>query len=380
MSKLENERYLISLLSTALSGEVPPEKPNGVSFYEVYKIASLHEVANVVFLSVRKLLVKPEEELFKKWENSYFLAVRRDAEQQALTVFLNDLFSKNGIKHLEVQGSVVKKYYPSSDLRMMSDTDVIVEKEKLGLCKELLLQEGFTVTDESDEEISFTDGVNILEIHTEFFCSKRTFQNGVKCSSVLSRPFERAVSLDLITYHADDTLLYLFNVLHCYKHFLSDGAGIRRITDIFVLKKALKNADYEYIGILLDSFGLGETDDKLTNLAKVWFSGEEWDESVEELTEEVFKAGNHGSREFLTNKKINANKKRGKKTSRIKYAFSRFFISKEACYAIYPICKKRRYPLFMCWIHRFNMFIFHPKKSFKALKELSYVKKSKKSR
>lgn len=379
MNKYVNEEYLITLLKCALTDEIPPEKPEGASFEKIYETAFLHEVANVIFLSVRKLRGKPDDELYKKWEKTYFLAIKRDAEQEALITFLKDLFLKNGIKHLEVQGSAVKRYYPSFDLRMMSDTDVIVEREKLQVCKELLLSEGFTVTDENDEEIAFTDGINVLEIHTDFFYSTRTFQNSVKCSSVLSRPFEKACTTDGLTYYPSDTLLYLFNLLHCYKHFLSDGAGIRRIMDIFVLQNALKNVDYEYIGILLDDAKLGKTDDDIMCLVKTWFRGEKGDEKTREFSEAVFKAGNHGSREFLTDKKIKAKEKRGKKTSRISYAFSRFFINKNACYAIYPFCKKHRYPLFMCWIHRFNMFIFHPKKSFKALKELSYVKKSKKS-
>ncbi len=378
MSEFENQQYLITLLRSALSGKTPPEKPKAASFEDVYDAACLHEVANLAFLAVRKLRFKPEEKLYKKWQNAYLLAVRRDAEQESLALSLRELFSKNKIKHLEVQGSVVKKYYPSSDLRMMSDTDIIVEKEKLGLCKELLLKEGFALLEESDEELTLTDEVNVLEIHTDFFPSGRTFQNGVRCSSVLSRPFEKAKSTDGISYYPDDTLLYLFNALHCYKHFLADGAGIRRIMDIFVLKNALKKRRLEYIGILLDGFRLGETDDKLTNLARVWFSGEEWSEQVKELSCEVFKAGNHGSREFLTNKRIKESKRSGKKPSRLKYAFSRFFIDKQTCYAIYPFCKKHRYPLFLCWIHRFNTFVFHPIKSFKALKELSYVKKAKK--
>lgn len=348
MSELENRQYLITLLRSALKGVTPPEKPKEASFEEIYDAACLHEVANLAFLAVRKLRFKPEEKLYKKWQNTYLLAVRRDAEQESLARSLRELFSKNKIKHLEIQGSVVKKYYPSSDLRMMSDTDVIVEKEKLGLCKELLLKEGFFVLEESDEELTLTDDVNVLEIHTDFFPSGRTFQNGVRCSSALSRPFEKAKTDDGSSYYPDDTLLYTFNALHCYKHFLADGAGIRRIMDIFVLKHALKNADHEYIGILLDAFGLGKVDDELTNLAEIWFSGKEWNEEVKKLSCEVFKAGNHGSREFLTDKRIKESKSRGKKPSRLKYTFSRFFIDKRTCYAIYPLLQKASLSAFFC--------------------------------
>ncbi len=370
MYSLKDGYYLINLIKSVLNDTCAQEKPIDVNFENVYELACAHEVAGISFLGVQKLENKCDDILFKKWENKYLLSIERDFEQTVAGDKIELLLSENGYKHLSAQGREVKKYYPSPELRMMSDIDFIVQKEKLSEIKTLLLSNGYTLTDENQEEISVTDGINLIEIHTDFFYSQRTFQNGVKCLSVLNNPFKIALTNDDLTFFLDDTNLYLFNVLHLYKHFLSSGAGIRRIMDIYVLKRELKNVDYERIGILLDRAGLGEIDKNITNLALSWFGNTDkiFDEN---LAKTVFLSENHGSRQAVAIRRYKKEKDKRKPFAKIRYAFSRFFIDKTTCYKLYPFCKKHRYPLFLCWIHRFNCFIFHPKKSAQALKELS---------
>ncbi|HBJ97544.1 MAG TPA: hypothetical protein DDY82_00495 [Clostridiales bacterium] len=370
MYSLKDGFYLINLIKSVLNDTCAQEKPIDVSFENVYELACAHEVAGISFLGIQKLENKCDNELYEKWRNKYYLSLERDFEQTVAGDKIEQLLSENGYKHLSAQGREVKKYYPSPELRMMSDIDFIVQKEKLSEIKTLLLSNGYTLTDENQEEISVTDGINLIEIHTDFFYSQRTFQNGVKCLSVLNNPFKIALTNDNLTFFLDDTNLYLFNVLHLYKHFLSSGAGIRRIMDIYVLKRELKNVDYERIGILLDRAWLGETDKNITNLALSWF--ENSNSSVDEnLAKTVFLSENHGSRQAVAIRRYKKEKDKRKPFAKIRYAFSRFFVDKKTCYKLYPFCKKHRYPLFLCWIHRFNCFIFHPKKSAQALKELS---------
>lgn len=370
MYSLKDGYYLINLIKSVLNDTCAQEKPIDVNFENVYELACAHEVAGISFLGIQKLENKCDKDLYEKWKNKYLLSIERDFEQTVAGDKIELLLSENGYKHLSAQGREVKKYYPSPELRMMSDIDFIVQKEKLSEIKTLLLSNGYTLTDENQEEISVTDGINLIEIHTDFFYSQRTFQNGVKCLSVLNNPFKIALTNDDLTFFLDDTNLYLFNVLHLYKHFLSSGAGIRRIMDIYVLKRELKNVDYERIGILLDRAGLEIIDADLTNLALSWFGNTDkiFDEN---LAKTVFLSENHGSRQAVAIRRYKKEKDKRKPFAKIRYAFSRFFVDKKTCYKLYPFCKKHRYPLFLCWIHRFNCFIFHPKKSAQALKELT---------
>lgn len=370
MYTLKDGYYLINLIKSVLNDTAVQEKPVDVNFENVYELACAHEVAGISFLGVQKLENKCDKDLYEKWKNKYYLGLERDFEQSVAGDKIEKLLFENGFKFLSAQGREVKKYYPSTELRMMSDIDFIVEKEKLSEIKTLLLLNGYTLTDENVEEISVTDGINYIEIHTDFFYSSRTFQNGITCRSVMSNPFKIALTDNGLRFYLSNTDLYLFNVLHCYKHYLSSGAGIRRIMDIYVLRREVKNVDYERIGILLDRAGLGKTDENVTNLALSWFGNTDF-AFDENLAKTVFLSENHGSRQVVAERRYKKERNKRKPFAKIRYAFSRFFIDKNTCYKLYPFCKKHRYPLFLCWIHRFNHLIFHPKKSAQALKELS---------
>lgn len=44
-----NEKYIITLLKSILNNNIPPEKPENVSFEKVYSIAKYHNIANMLF-------------------------------------------------------------------------------------------------------------------------------------------------------------------------------------------------------------------------------------------------------------------------------------------------------------------------------------------
>ncbi|MDE7233472.1 MAG: nucleotidyltransferase family protein, partial [Ruminiclostridium sp.] len=59
--------YLLALLKTVLNGGEPPEKPEGIDFAEVYRLARFHDVANTAFYAIEKLKNPPIEALLKEW-------------------------------------------------------------------------------------------------------------------------------------------------------------------------------------------------------------------------------------------------------------------------------------------------------------------------
>ena len=63
-----NEHYLIHLLSCALEAARPQEKPDEVSWEEVFRQADRHSVANTACYAVEKLPVKPDAKLWKQWK------------------------------------------------------------------------------------------------------------------------------------------------------------------------------------------------------------------------------------------------------------------------------------------------------------------------
>ena len=144
MSFKSEQHYLIHLLKCALTDTTPQPLPQHFSLESVFYFGKEHEVANIAFLAVEKLQ-NVEEKLFNKWKAYYYSCIKRDIEQQNLLGQVLSVLTSNNIRTLQVQGTVVKNYYPSSDLRTMTDIDLIVEKQNLKKASQVWLDLGIKV-------------------------------------------------------------------------------------------------------------------------------------------------------------------------------------------------------------------------------------------
>lgn len=361
MSFKTGYHYLIHLIKCALENTIPQEIPKHLSLEKVFLYGRQHEVANIAFLSIDKLEFV-DKELYNKWKTYYYASIKRDIEQENVLQEILNALHKENIRTLQVQGTVVKNYYPSSDLRMMTDIDLIVDKQNLKKASLILQNLGYDLDEENQEEWSGKNKQGYLvELHTDFFYSVRTFQNGIRCSSALNDAFNYAVDKNSLNCKVDTTTLYLFNLLHCLKHYLSGGAGIRRILDLYILQEKLqKDIDKEHIDRVLTSCKVKNIANRLVMLAYYWFNDKSAEIDLSGGEEIVFLSKNHGDRSVLVKRKLTRQK--GKKFAKIRYIFSRIFISKELCYKYYPFCKKHKYPTFLCWIHRLIVLPFSKRK------------------
>ena len=363
MSFKSEAHYLVHLVKCGINETTPQPLPQGFSLERIFYFGKEHEVANIAFLAVEKL-ENIEEKLLNKWKAYYYSCIKRDIEQTNLLRQVLYALSSNDIRTLQVQGTVVKNYYPSSDLRTMTDIDLIVEKQNLKKASQVLLDLGFKVESENQEEWSGYNSQGLLvELHTDFFYSVRTFQNGIKCSTGLSGAFNYVVDGSQVECYTNETVLYLYNLLHCLKHYLSGGAGIRRILDLYILKQKLQNrVDNEYIGRVLERCKIKSIATRLIMLADYWFGEVEPNIDLSGGEEMVFASKNHGDTKVLVKRKLARDKAQGKKFLKLRYFFGRIFISKELCYYYYPFCKKHKYPLFLCWLHRLVVLPFSKKR------------------
>lgn len=368
--------YLIHLLNCALSNKQPEPIPEELSLEKVFLYGKEHEVANLAFLAIENTL-DINSDLYNKWKTYYYSCIKRDAEQEIMLDLVLNALHAQAVRTLQVQGTVIKKYYLSPDLRTMTDIDLIVDKQNLQKASQILQELGFVVEEENDQEWSGkNDNGYLVELHTDFFYSTRTFQNGIRCSSALKNAFIYATDKKVLDCYVDNTTLYLFNLTHCLKHYLSIGAGIRRILDLYVLKNKLKDIDKKYIDAVLTACKINNKANNLINLADYWFGEGVLEEDISKVEEIIFASNNHGDREVLIKRRLAKIKVKGKKCIKLRYVFSRIFISKEMCYIHHPFCKKHKYPTFLCWIHRILVLIFCKKKK-GVIREVNDLKNTK---
>lgn len=358
--KIQNEYdCLIYLIKCAIHSAEPESIPENIAFEKVLALGIENEVANFAFEAVKKMKKPFSPDVMKLWEQEYWKGVKRDITQSKIREEVLGILHSNGIYTLELQGTVVKKYYPESHLRMMSDIDLIIPKEKLNEAEEVMRSIGYEVSRSDESETVAFKNQFCVELHTDFFSEESTVNNSLK------EPFSYATLNDDFNAYVSDTVFYLFHLLHTIKHSLNRGAGIRRIIDLYYLENAMKGkVDREYIDNALKEYGFYEQKEKLLKVKEHWFGDESDSEygDISDFEEEVKISGKHGTKSLHYKHKFEREKKSGKHFVKLRYLLSFVFPSKEAIYEDYPFCKKHRYPLLLCFIHRFNCIVFNRKK------------------
>lgn len=371
MDKLAYE-YLVHLVACGLRGQQPKEPPRELSFEKVLSFGKAHEVANIAYLAVQRLQRKPEPELLAKWKAVHALSLRRHANQMAARDAISQGLSEAGVRHLELQGTVMKTLYPQPYLRMMSDMDFIIDPENLHVAEGILRNLGYRIKPLPDiVEVNAygSDGIAV-EMHTDFFAP------GSLGYGVITDPFSYAQPGDGYALKGSATIFYLYNLLHTLKHYLNRGCGIRRIMDIYILRTQVwEQTDQSYVQKVLEENGYTDAAQTLLALADRWFGDGETEADLSRAEELVYLAGNHGSYQVsLVNEYKSAGQKRFYKLRKFRELL---FPSKDYVYLGYPRCKELKLPLLFCWVYRWVYLLAHRKRRESGLSILSDVRKTK---
>ncbi len=375
MEQLKNEyEYLVHLIKCALQDIQPFEKPPQLSFEKVYEYGKAHEVANIAFVSVQRLNMKPDADLYSRWKTAYAFSLQRHANQMDARKKIVDALDSASIRHVEVQGTVMKTLYPYPEWRMMSDIDFIIDKENLEKAELIIKDLGYKTKNSNGVEFSARGANNIVvEIHSDYFVT------GTIYCDALTDAFSSSVQIDnTYSYRADDTAFYLYSILHCIKHYMHSGAGIRRMTDMYILREKLSaKIDEEYVSEVLSKNGFGGVVDEIFSVVDKWFCGVTPNGASSKAEEDIYKSNNHGTALMQIKKEyIKANSKEKRFFKLRKYVYL-FFPSKERVYTSFPECEKRRLPLVACWVYRWFNVLSNAKKRKQAKRLLSNIRNTK---
>ncbi|MBQ7203043.1 MAG: nucleotidyltransferase family protein [Eubacterium sp.] len=347
--------YLIHLIYCAIHNLQPEEKPENISFNEVFSLGKVHEVANIAFLSVDKLNNKPDEQLYAEWQVFYFHSVQRNARQLAEYGELTELLTDNKIRWTEAQGTITKTLYPTPDSRMMSDIDLIVDVDSLDKIEELMNSLGYEVKKIHENELNvFPENKSEIEFHTEYF-SEFYKGSALRYSGALNHPFNDAVPSEENEYKyvLDITHYYLYSLLHVIKHFEYAGCGIRRILDLYYLKTKLGDSiDSEYIDSVLEKYDFTENAHKLITLSEFWFERIEPDIDLTDTIIDVLRSGNHGTTDIKLRNDLYRDAADSLSKAKRRKVKDFLFPQKEVLLEGYPELEGKNYSLFAMRLYR----------------------------
>ena len=357
--------YLIHLIKCAIQNTTPVPVPNDVELDRLLAFAQIHTVENIAYQSLQKLNLTstPTLELYGELNGH---AIINDATQEYYLEMIADALEQNEIRHCIMKGPVIKKLYPSSDMRQSGDLDIFVDDENTEKVREIMERLGFETENfnksNSHDEYKI-DKTVIVEIHRSLISNKCPWQK--ECQKIA----ERLVLSDGCKYRYEMTKedYYLYMIGHMAKHMKYSGIGIKMVLDVWVYLTRYQNElDWDTLNKHLKECGLYDFENHMRRLCNYWFEGETADALTKKTALYVASSGNFGTHEQLMAGKMaqNAvgteNETIGRWVSYIKMFFWPYKNMKER----YTILKKLPFLLPFCWVHRaLKTLIFNKEKA-----------------
>ena len=269
----KNFKYLLSLLSSVLSGKEPP-KPNAYTDWaSVFCIAELHSVLGMTCYAIEKLddELKPHPKLLQKFADAQKSELILESNIQFETDRLMKIFNSENIPLVLLKGILLKDYYPIPCMRTMSDVDVLYNRVHKARIKEIFRSQGYQSKTKLDEELDFVKPPFYhYEFHTEL-AAKNSDAYDVLSQMWNKAEFPSESCIGRLS--LSDTYIYMLE--HLAHHIERGGAGLRMIMDVYVYHKAEKdNLDWTYIDRKLCELKLQEFNRIITDLAYDWFSSD----------------------------------------------------------------------------------------------------------
>ena len=379
ISKIENEKKLLNMeyLALALRHAILEKEPfffdSSVDFNVLFELSKKHAVILAVYDSVKHS--KCPENILKKWKEEAGKAVTKELLFDNELSKIEKKFSESEISFVFIKGIIIKNFYSKKGLRQFCDYDILIDKKRADEVKKIMISLGYSVSREKETEEEISEAVSVIECKKNpifnFEIHKKLFWGTEK--GYFENFWERIVfdGSNSFKGRMTDEDIYLYHVAHLFSHLRErGGAGIRYLSDHYVLKKNLFEKDgfnRKYVEKILIEENLFEFEKYLDECSNNLFEAEKINIA---LLDEFIKNGIHGT---LDNKiKLSL-----EKTNAFSYTIKRVFLPLNQMSTLYSVLLKYPFLLPVYWVHRFFVIVLNNEKRKNAKAELSAVFKSK---
>lgn len=350
------QKGIIALIKSTLDKK-PYTLPEGFSIGQAAREALRHKIVGfvyygAVYCGIDKKL-DPMQGLFR-----YLIPTMNVTEKQYYTVGkVCAAFDENGIDYMPVKGTVLQSYYPSRELRTMSDADILIRMEQYEKITTIMQQLGFAFEYESDHELVWKNKNLFLELHKRLIPSyNRDYAAYYGDGWRLGHPEKEGANRYVMS--NEDQMIYLLT--HLAKHYRDGGVGIRHMLDLYVFSNAHPDMDEAYMARELKKLRLLEFYNNVCDTLQVWFNDAPETEVTDLITNVIFRSGEFGIaedrlaagglREISTGKSA--------KKMRKDRVWNALFQPYDAMCEHYPVLKKWKILLPVMWIVRAFKVVF----------------------
>lgn len=353
LSKVEKREfeYLIKVLSSAVNDTQPPlpyEEISWQSIIERAKFSGLSAMFSNTVLRLGDALSDDTKKILTDIKNKeLYLDTLLDFEIEKIL----KAFEKHKIKDAPVKGYFLKKEYPRSDFRSVSDFDILFNREQIDDVKKAYAEIGYEFTHNDDNQYHFQKEPYVyIEMHATLVHDYESFY------PYLYDQLDRAVKRDGYEFSCQLTPEdhYTYLLVHSSNHLRKAGLGIRMVMDIYVYYQNHKDDfDIDYLDKRLQQLGLQKFEERVRTVGENWFSSTSPDISFNDFETFIFISGRLGlvsSAAMISSlRKISESNKKGKRKTKLSYLLSSLFPNKTSMAVHYPYLDKAPFLLPVTW-------------------------------
>ena len=341
---------IIAIVKSAITGE-KYFLPDDFDIIEAAKNAKKHQISAIFYYGAVNCGISIDLPIMQKlfFETCSLMAMNERQMYEIGNIF--QAFDENRIDYMPLKGTLLKKLYPKAEMRIMSDSDILIKTGQYDRIKPLMIELGFTEIIESDHELIWEkDSINI-ELHKRLIPSYNKdyyeyFGDGWRLGVPVSEGATR------YKMSAEDEMIYLFT--HFAKHYRDAGIGIKHLVDLWIYRKNNNNLNEAYIIAELKKLKLDVFYKNILHTIGTWFDEDVSDDISELITNLIFNSGVYGTYEArILSAAVKTSKNTGNaQKTRLKKIFELIFLPYRHMRKKYPILTKAPFLLPFMWVVR----------------------------
>lgn len=342
------QQGIVLMLKSAITGE-RLELPEDFELEAAAEKIRAHHIASLAYAGAVNCGVDPAGPTMQQLFRSYCRSMQVSERQMRALDRVFAAFEENGIDYLPLKGCIMKAKYPSPELRMMGDADVLIRMEQYERIEPVMRALGFDKGEESEQDYIWKTDALYLELHKCLVAPKYAAYHAYFGSGWARA---RIQSGSRYAMSVEDTFVFLF--AHFAKHYSAAGVGCRHVADLWVYLRSHPAMDEAYLCAELGKLNLWKFYLNTRRLIAVWFEGEAPDARTDFMSEVIFANGSwgHAENRMLTRGVQDMGKSGSAAASRLKYLWRCAFPQRRDMLRQYPILTKRPNLLPLMWAVR----------------------------
>lgn len=261
------EQLLLQLLRDHIHGrktEIPAE---GCDWDYFLRLVSSQHLGGIAYVQLRDSLREGEtlQGLHGGFLRNVFchICFRDEFDDVARAL------SQAGIPFLPMKGIHLCRYYPVSQLRSMSDIDLVIRPGDRQRCHQVMEQLGFACSKDLQEVWTYRRDMASFEIHD--WMMYQNLAGDFDFRGYFSEVWDHVVPGEPM--EIEPNFHFLFLIVHLAKHVLNMGCGFRNYLDLVMMTRA-ETLDYPLIEEELRKMGLWKFAGTCFALCREWFGVE----------------------------------------------------------------------------------------------------------